>query len=349
MKRYTMNKRYCFFCVGTGGHIFPAKNLIKRLLESGVPEEDIIIVSDKRGVKYFEDMTVEIIQKEFYISTRGIFGYLVNIGQFIRTIWEVYKELKTEKINTVLTTGAYIAPYAALISLILRSEFYIQEQNQYAGLGNRVASYFPSTVFESFPETKNLNRKNTLFTGPILNIDTKKMIEKNTNRNFTIGIQGGSQGSEEINQFIYKFIDEFDNYDVEFLHITGPMKANTIKFDKSFYRQVEFFYDMNDYYQSVDFQISRAGGGILEAAYLNIPQLLIPFKHGTTASHQTLNANYLEKNGNAKVVVEYKEFSELIHNICKYKFSYLDENFTSYQIKVGNDDIFKIISESNYE
>jgi UDP-N-acetylglucosamine:LPS N-acetylglucosamine transferase len=77
--------------------------------------------------------------------------------------------------------------------------------------------------------------------------------------------------------------------------------------------------------------------------------LLIPFKHGTTASHQTLNANYLEKNGNAKVVVEYKEFSELIHNICKYKFSYLDENFTSYQIKVGNDDIFKIISESNYE
>ena len=97
MKRYTMNKRYCFFCVGTGGHIFPAKNLIKRLLESGVPEEDIIIVSDKRGVKYFEDMTVEIIQKEFFISTRGIFGYLVNIGQFIRTIWEVYRNLKLKK------------------------------------------------------------------------------------------------------------------------------------------------------------------------------------------------------------------------------------------------------------
>ena len=209
MKRYTMNKRYCFFCVGTGGHIFPAKNLIKRLLESGVPEENIIIVSDKRGVKYFEDMTVEIIQKEFFISTRGIFGYLVNIGQFIGTVWEVYKELKTKKINTIVTTGAYIAPYAALISLILRSEFYVQEQNQYAGLGNRVASYFPSTVFESFPETKNLNRKNTIFTGPILNIDTKKVIEKNTNRNFTIGIQGGSQGSEEINQFIYKFIEEF--------------------------------------------------------------------------------------------------------------------------------------------
>ena len=129
----------------------------------------------------------------------------------------------------------------------------------------------------------------------------------------------------------------------------NSLYSTTIKFDKSFYRQVEFFYDMNDYYQSVDFQISRAGGGILEAAYLNIPQLLIPFKHGTTAIHQTLNANYLEKNGNAKVVVEYKEFSELIHNICKYKFSYLDENFTSYQIKVGNDDIFKIISESNYE
>ena len=150
------------------------------------------------------------------------------------------------------------------------------------------------------------------------------MIEKNTNRNFTIGLQGGSQGSEEINQFIYKFIEEFDNYDVEFLHITGPKKANTIKFDKSFYHQVEFFYDMNDYYQPVDFQISRAGGGILEAAYLNIPQLLIPFKHGTTASHQTLNANYLEKNGNAKVVFEYKDAKPLAVLFDPVVFEYKD-------------------------
>jgi len=36
-------------------------------------------------------------------------------------------------------------------------------------------------------------------------------------------------------------------------------------------------------------------GGSLEAAYLNIYQLLVPFKHGTTSVHQQLNAEYLEK------------------------------------------------------
>jgi len=26
-----MNKRICFFCVGTGGHVLPVRNLIKEL------------------------------------------------------------------------------------------------------------------------------------------------------------------------------------------------------------------------------------------------------------------------------------------------------------------------------
>ena len=151
-----MSKRYCFFCVGTGGHVFPAKNMILMLIESGVSEADIIVVSDNRGLRYFEDLNLHTIQKDFFISNRGILGYIVNMGRFIRTAWDLYTELKSKKINSVFTTGAYIAPYAAFMSLLLRTELFIQEQNQYAGLGNKIASYFPSTVFESFPNTKIL-------------------------------------------------------------------------------------------------------------------------------------------------------------------------------------------------
>ena len=104
-----MNKRYCFFCVGTGGHVFPAKNIILQLLKSGVSEEDIIIITDKRGVKYFEDLNIERIQKDFFSSSRGIFGYVPNVGQFIKTAWQLFNRLKSKNINTILTTGAYIA------------------------------------------------------------------------------------------------------------------------------------------------------------------------------------------------------------------------------------------------
>ena len=65
---------------------------------------------------------------------------------------------------------------------------------------------------------------------------------------------------------------------------------------------------MNSYYSKINLQISRSGGGALEAAYLGIPQILIPFKHGTTSSHQILNAEYLENLGVAKIVNSYNEF-----------------------------------------
>ena len=99
-----MSKRYCFFCVGTGGHVFPAKNMVLMLIESGVSEDDIIVVSDNRGLRYFEDLNLHTIKKNFYISNRGISGYVVNIGRFIRTVWDLYTELKSKKINFFILT-----------------------------------------------------------------------------------------------------------------------------------------------------------------------------------------------------------------------------------------------------
>ena len=344
-----MNKKYCFFCVGTGGHIFPAKNLILKLLDSQVSENDITVITDNRGIKYFQDLNVHTIKKDFFISQRGIIGYILNIGKFITTIWNLFNELKSKNITTILTTGAYIAPYAALISIFLRSDFFIQEQNRYAGLGNKVASYFPSTVFVSFPDTKNIKKSNSIFAGPILNIDLAYKVEKKTSSQFTIGIQGGSQGSEQINYFVSKFIGNYDKTDINFLHITGPNKRNTQNIDKSYYREVEFINDMKAYYESIDFQISRAGGGILEAAYLSIPQLLIPYEHGTTSRHQRLNAKYLEEIANAIVVQDYEQFAKVLTGICKYKDEYLKDNFKPQRIKIGNDDIYNTITSGNYE
>ena len=62
-----MNKSYCFFCVGTGGHVLPAKNLIIELLNSGVSTKSILVVTDSRGVDYFEDLNLEIIKKDLKI------------------------------------------------------------------------------------------------------------------------------------------------------------------------------------------------------------------------------------------------------------------------------------------
>ena len=95
---------------------------------------------------------------------------------------------------------------------------------------------------------------------------------------------------------------------------------------------------MDNYYDSINIQVSRAGGGSLEAAFLNIPQLLVPYKHGTTFQHQLLNAQFLEKKGAAKIITSYEELKAMLN-------SYLDDELSKleFNIKAGNDHIGKVL------
>ena len=89
---------------------------------------------------------------------------------------------------------------------------------------------------------------------------------------------------------------------------------------------------MQSFYNSIHLQVSRAGGGSLEAAYLNIYQLLIPFKHGTTSVHQQLNAEYLEKINAARIIKNYEDFT----NQIDYFIENYNENLEKIKIEAGN-------------
>ena len=96
---------------------------------------------------------------------------------------------------------------------------------------------------------------------------------------------------------------------------------------------------MELFYNSIDLQVSRAGGGVLEAAYLDIFQLLIPFKHGTTSSHQRLNAEYLEKINAAKIIDNYDDLTNEIDNFIKNK----TKKINKFKIEAGNSVISEIL------
>ena len=153
-----MNKRVCFFCVGTGGHVLPVRNLIKELKELGINNEDIFVICDNRGKQYLDNLDISIHTPEIFASKKGVAGYIFNIFTISRSIKEVTKILKDQNISVVLTTGAYIAPVAAIVSKILKAKFFIQEQNIYAGLGNKMSAIFAKTIFTSFEDTQNINK-----------------------------------------------------------------------------------------------------------------------------------------------------------------------------------------------
>ena len=325
-----------FFCVGTGGHVLPVLNIIKTISKKGINKSDMLVVTDKRGEQYFSDSSLEIITYPFVSSTKGIFGYLIKMLKIVISVFVIFKRLRKLNISFIFTTGAYIAPVAALLSILLRTKFYIQEQNIFAGLGNKISAFCADSIFTSFPNTKNISQKKVDFSGPVLNMDVEK-IRKNKNSNLTIGFQGGSQGSQEINNLAIKFSNDPTYENIEVIHIIGKSNKAPI-INRQNYVPHSFINNMENYYSSIDIQVSRAGGGILEAAFLNIPQLLVPYKHGTTSQHQSLNAQYLEENGAAKIITSYEELKTMLN-------SYLDDDFSKleFNIKAGNDHISKVL------
>ena len=53
---------------------------------------------------------------------------------------------------------------------------------------------------------------------------------------------------------------------------------------------------------------------------------------------------YLKKNKIAVIAQDYAEFCAILQDVCLYKNKYLNENFHSPNIKVGNEDIFNLIT-----
>ena len=335
-----MNKRVCFFCVGTGGHVLPVKNLIKELKNLGTKTEDIIVICDDRGKQYLDISNLNIYTPKIFVSKKGKLGYILNIFTIIKSIKEIRKILKNQNISVVFTTGAYIAPIAALISKSLNAKFFIQEQNIYAGLGNKISSVFAKTIFTSFEDTKNIYKNKLKHTGPIINTTLKRKDIYSLN-NQTIGFIGGSQGSEEINHYVYKFLNSEVESEFNILHITGKTK-NAFKIERKNYRSYDFISDMDAFYEKIDILIGRAGGGSLEAAYLGIPQILIPYKYGTTSSHQELNAKYLEEN---KFGYKVDSFDELLNKVLDISLIIKNNKLNIPKIKIGNQTIAKVIYE----
>ena len=330
-----------FFCVGTGGHVLPVKNIIDELLNSGISKNQIEIVTDNRGSKFLQEVDVKCFTTDVFRSDIGKLGYLINLTKIFKTISNINRNMDFKNTKIIFTTGSYIAPIAAYLSWRKKIKLFVQEQNIYTGLGNKIASYFKSTVFASYPDTKNVNQKNVEFVGPVIDKNIKKSI-KDINENIVIGVQGGSQGSNEINNFIYKYLENHKLIKVKILHIVGPSNIDKSK-NFNNYEQLEYVDNMNDFYQQIDVQISRAGGGILEALYLNIPLILIPYKLGTTSSHQQMNAKFLVDNEYAIICNNYTDVEKEILLIDNENTDWLDKYKVNNTIESGNISISKKI------
>ena len=209
------------------------------------------------------------------------------------------------KPEVVIGTGGFASGPILFIASLFKIPTLIQEQNSYPGITNRILSKRVNKICVSYADLdKYFPASKIKLTGnPIRNTIC------NTNENYDKGIKfydldisrktlliiGGSQGSCEINKYVYSCIDFFNYLNIQVIWQCGKiyynqyqelMTSDNIKL-YSFLERIDLAFSVSDYI------VSRAGAGsISELCVVGKPVIFIPSPN-VAEDHQTKNAKSL--------------------------------------------------------
>tara|TARA_B100000674_G_scaffold496343_1_gene526283 strand:+ start:3099 stop:4202 length:1104 start_codon:yes stop_codon:yes gene_type:complete len=335
------NIKIIISCGGTGGHIFPGLEIAKSLKKIN-SDVDILFV----GARNKMEMN-KVPKVGFNIIGLWIQGWYRNsisknilfpIKLIISLIHSFFIIIQFRP-NAVIGTGGFASGPLLLVATFLRYKTYIQEQNCFAGLTNKMLSNRVDKIFVAyddmsafFPINKTINFGNPVRSSLVTKLSIA-FIEKSrtyfnlSNKKFTVLIIGGSLGAEPINKAINYHLKNLLDEDCQIIWQTGSRDFKNHKELNSKHCSVYEFIDRMDLaYASADLVISRAGAiAIAEISMLSKASILIPSPY-VAENHQTINAMYLKENNACELITEQQLMSkEFVTKILSFKSDKLRE------------------------
>jgi len=299
---------------GTGGHLFPALALARRVLESGGA---VLMVGCGRRV---EELALE--GAPFPVATvrgEGVLGRhpLARVRALLallRGMFQALSLIRRFAADIVFGTGGYSSVPVLFAGSLLRRRLGLHEQNAVPGLANRLCARLVHRVFVSFPGTERyFPRRRVLLSGnPVREEILAPRPREHSGRGLLV--LGGSQGARSLNRLLVDTAGELLSRfpDLYLLHQTGERDEGWVR--EAYRRKglsVEvraFIRDMAWAYAQADLVVSRAGATtVAELCALGKPALYIPFPHATHA-HQEKNARAVVEAGGG-IVLREGEFS----------------------------------------
>ncbi|GAB5057628.1 undecaprenyldiphospho-muramoylpentapeptide beta-N-acetylglucosaminyltransferase [Companilactobacillus alimentarius] len=307
---------------GTGGHIYPAMALIKRLKERDLIE-DVLYVGTEKGLesKIVKNAGIDFKTIEIRGFKRKLTVENVKVVElFLSSIRKSKKIIKDFKPDIVVGTGGYVSSaivYAAHVSHI---PTVIHEQNTIAGVTNKFLAHFVDKIAIAFPDAVDQfsEKKKLVFAGnPRAQevVDIKKndrLKEFNLEANKpTVMIFGGSRGAKPINLATIEAMDKFLTADYQILFVTGRVHYDNVvkKIDSKYLKSANisilpYIDNMPEILPDLNLIVGRSGAtSIAEITALGIPAVFIPSPY-VTHDHQTKNALSVSNVGAAKLIPE---------------------------------------------
>lgn len=324
---------------GSGGHIFPAVALARKLgrIHDGI---DILFIGSRR------DLDRRIFEKEgfrysllsdnrmpYNISLRLLLFCAKLLGDTLNAIAVV----AFNRPDVTVGFGGYTSCPVILASRILGIPTVIHEQNVVPGRANRLLFNWADRIAISFDRTRKFlgkNSKKAVLTGnPIraeLTLDNRSAGIRKLgldDKKFTILVIGGSQGSNFVNRTFVEALEKMEDHvrdSLQVIHITGIKdyaKTRASYESLNLNHKVYSFIDrIEEAYSASDLVVTRSGASALfELAFFGKPMILVPYPFAM--SHQIENARAFAEKGAAIEIDENVLSPEIFSQEIKKLFS----------------------------
>ena len=354
-----MKNNYLISTGGSGGHVIPATILCEHLSK----EAEVIISTDKRGIKYLdkEIYKIEIINTPKLNNTLFLPFGLVKI--FFLTIRSFFL-LKDKKITKLISTGGYMSLPLILAGKLLGLKMYLLEPNLILGRANKYYLNFCYKIFCYTDKIKNFpsHYKNKI---EIINPLVRKEIylikpPLSKENKFNLLVVGGSQGASIFDnklkniivniskKFTIKIFQQTSKKNIIYLkdfYLKNNIESSIFSFDKNFLNIIN----------QADLCITRGGATTLaELSVLNKPFIVIPLPTSKD-NHQQENANFYRDNDTCWILEQDSfedKIEEVLNGILNNKTDFLKKknnfkrlNYQNTWINV-NQKILKVINEN---
>lgn len=295
---------------GTGGHVFPALAVARRLRDEGV---QVLWIGTRRG---FEATAVPAAGFDIaWINVAGIRGkswreWLLAPLQLLRALLQALQILRRFRPALVMGMGGYAAGPGGLAAWMLRRPLIIHEQNAAAGTTNRLLSRLATQVVEAYPDTFPASAKRHTLGNPVraelIDLPAPAARGVAAGSPLRILVLGGSLGALALNRLVPAALARM-SLGLQVTHQAG----RTLEQAQAAYAQagvsakvVGFIDDMATALAQTDLLICRAGALTLaEVATVGVASVLVPLPHAID-DHQTRNAEHLVAAGAAVMAPE---------------------------------------------
>jgi len=317
---------------GTGGHIYPAIAIAKKILEIK-KDSEILFVGAKGRMEMekvpeegFEIVGLNVVGIQRSMSINGILKNLKFPFLLMKSLNHARKIIKDFQPNIVVGVGGYASGPTLRMAHRLKIPTLIQEQNSYAGLTNKWLSKKTKKICVAY---ENMNQffeptKLVLTGNPVRkdieNLDVKlseaKTYFKVSKNEKVILVLGGSLGAKSINEGILNSIHTIKDQPITLLWQVGKRYFESIEnqlnqINIPNVKALAFIKRMDLAYSIADIVISRAGAlSISELTLAGKPSILVPSPN-VSEDHQTKNAMSLV-NKSAAILVEDKQTDSLL-------------------------------------